>query len=59
MFNAFIAFISIMILGAVIYGKLWWDGPGVGLKFTKWYFGIFFVAALIVGGITLAGFFEF
>ncbi len=48
--NALIAFISILLLGIVIFAKIWWDGSGIGFKFTKWYFGIFFVAALIVGG---------
>lgn len=49
--NALIAFVSIMLLGIVIFVKLWWDdGTVMSFKFTKWYFGIFFVAALIVGG---------
>ncbi|MFD0715814.1 hypothetical protein [Paenibacillus sp. GCM10027626] len=51
--NALIAFVSIMLLGVVIFVKLWWDdGAIMSFKFTKWYFGIFFVAALIVGGVT-------
>ncbi|MNC43493.1 hypothetical protein D3C75_923560 [compost metagenome] len=48
--NALIAFISILLLGVVIFVKIWWDGPGISFKFTKWYFGIFLLAALIVGG---------
>lgn len=52
MFNAFIAFLSTFLLGVVIYAKIWWDGSGVGWKFTKWFFGLFFIAALIVGGVT-------
>lgn len=59
MFNAFIAFISIMLLGVVIFIKLWWDGPGTSLAFTKWFFGIFFIAALIVGACTFAGMIQF
>ncbi|QMV41494.1 hypothetical protein [Cohnella cholangitidis] len=55
MYNAGIAFLSVMLLGAIIYGKLWWDGPGVGLKFTKWFFGIFVLAGIVVAGITYAG----
>lgn len=50
--NALIAFISIIVLGCVIFFSVWWDGGSVSLKFTKWFFGIFFAAALIVGGCT-------
>lgn len=49
--NALIVFISILLLGAVIYGKIWWEGAGVSFKFTKWYFVIFSLAALIVAGV--------
>ncbi len=59
MYNAFIAFIYIIILGAVIYAKIWWDGPGLSFKFTKWYFSIFFVVGLIVGVFTYAGVIQF
>ncbi|OXM82663.1 hypothetical protein [Paenibacillus rigui] len=52
MYSAFIAFISILLLGAVIYAKIWWDGTGVGLTFTKWFFGIFGIAGLVAAGIT-------
>ena len=47
--NAFIAFICTIILGVIIYVKIWWEGPGTSFTFTKWYSGIFFIAALIVG----------
>ncbi len=50
--NALIAFISILLLGVVVFAKIWWDGSGISFKFTKWYFGIFFIVALIVGGST-------
>ncbi len=43
------AFSAILILGAIIYGKLWWDGAGMSWRFTKWYFGLFAVGALITG----------
>ncbi|BFH65362.1 hypothetical protein [Paenibacillus azoreducens] len=49
MTNAFIAFISIVLLGIVIYVKVWWDGAGMSLRFTKWFFGICLVAAAVVG----------
>lgn len=60
MYYAFIAWISIILLGAVIYWKLWWDdGAAMTLRFTKWYFGIVFVAAVIVGACTFAGLISF
>ncbi|MGG1637959.1 hypothetical protein MHH56_05045 [Paenibacillus sp. FSL K6-3182] len=59
MFDAFIAFISIILFGVVIFVKIWWDGEGTSFKFTKWYFGIFFIAALIVGGCTYVGVIKF
>jgi hypothetical protein len=59
LFNAFVAFSSVMLLGAVIYGTAWWQGPGVTWKFTKWFFGIFFIAAIVTGVLTLAGVIEF
>ena len=43
------AFTAVLLLGAVIYGKLWWDGSGMSWRFTKWYFGLFAVGALITG----------
>lgn len=49
MFNALIAFLSVLLLGILIFVKLWWDGEGMSLRFAKWYFGIFLIAALIVG----------
>lgn len=49
---AFIAWLSILLLGIVIYFTAWWQGTGMSLKFTKWYFGFFFAAAVIVGGYT-------
>ncbi|MFD0589299.1 hypothetical protein ACFQZE_15020 [Paenibacillus sp. GCM10027627] len=46
------AFLGILLLGAVIYWKIWWeDGSNIGWKFMKWYFALFFVVALITGGI--------
>lgn len=39
-----------LVLGGVIYGKVWWDGPSMSLRFTKWYFliwGLLSVAAAI------------
>ncbi|WP_281933227.1 hypothetical protein [Paenibacillus tyrfis] len=50
--NALIAFVSIMVLGGVIFYSLWWEGGNVGFTFAKWFFGIFFVAAMVVGGYT-------
>lgn len=50
--NALVAFVSIMILGGVIFYSFWWEGGNVGFKFAKWFFGIFFAAALVVGGYT-------
>ncbi|MFC5404906.1 hypothetical protein [Cohnella soli] len=47
--NAIGGFFAILILGAIIYGKIWWDGPGLNWRFTKWYFAIFLVAAIAVG----------
>ncbi|WP_212961152.1 hypothetical protein [Cohnella xylanilytica] len=56
MYNGFIGFISILILGGVIYAKLWWDGSGMSWKFTKWYSLLFVIAALAVGiGIWVTG----
>lgn len=52
MFYAFIAFLSTFLLGVVIYGSLWWQGSDMSWRVTKWYFGIFFIAALVVGVIT-------
>jgi hypothetical protein len=52
MANALIAFFGILVLGAVIYVTIWWEGPNMSIKFTKWFFSIFVVAALIVGGYT-------
>ncbi|GIO06613.1 hypothetical protein J31TS6_26410 [Brevibacillus reuszeri] len=59
MFNAFIAFITTLLFGVVIFAKIWWDGSGMSFTFTKWYFGIFFIAALVVGACTFAGFIQF
>ena len=50
MFNAFIAFICIILLGVAIFVKIWWDGAGMTFRFIKWFFGIFLIAAFIVGG---------
>ncbi|WP_247740857.1 hypothetical protein [Cohnella sp. LGH] len=58
-FNAFIAFISVMLLGAVIYGTVWWQGSNMSWKFTKWFFIVFFIAALITGVLALAGVIQF
>ncbi|GJM79316.1 hypothetical protein HMSSN139_18120 [Paenibacillus sp. HMSSN-139] len=45
-----VAFVSVMLLGIVIFVKLWWDdGANMRLKFWLWYFGLFFVGALVVG----------
>lgn len=50
MFNAFIAFSSTLLLGVIIFLKLFWDGSGImSFKFTKWFFGIVLIAALIAG----------
>jgi len=59
MYNAFIAFIAILILGAIIYGTAWWNGSVVGWKFTKWFFIVTLAAALVVGVLTLAGVIQF
>ncbi|WP_433945534.1 hypothetical protein [Paenibacillus sp. SN-8-1] len=48
--NGLIALVSILLLGIVIYAKLWWDGSTMSLRFTKWYFGLFLLGAVIVGG---------
>ncbi|WP_187386106.1 hypothetical protein [Paenibacillus tuaregi] len=48
--NGLIALVSVLLLGIVIYAKLWWDGSTMSLRFTKWYFGLFLLGALIVGG---------
>jgi len=59
MFNAFIAFICIILLGVVIFVKIWWDGTSTSFTFIKWFFGIFFIAALIVGACTYLGVIQF
>lgn len=48
--NGLIALVSILLLGIVIYAKLWWEGSGMSWQFTKWYFGLFLFGAVIVGG---------
>lgn len=48
--EALIAFICVMVLGIVSYVGAWLDGSTMTKKFTKWFFGIFFVAALITAG---------
>lgn len=48
--EALIAFIGVILLGVVIYVSAWMDGSTWTKKVTKWFFGIFFVAALITGG---------
>ena len=50
--NALIALVTMVILSIVVYIRLWWDGPGISLKFTKWYFGIALIAALIIAAVT-------
>jgi len=50
--NALIALVAMVILGIILYIRLWWDGPGISFKFTKWYFGIALIAALIVAAVT-------
>lgn len=52
---ALIAFSSVMLLGVVIYGTAWWQGPGISIRFTKWFFGIFFIAAAVSGILTYTG----
>ncbi|MNN06699.1 hypothetical protein D3C81_1195000 [compost metagenome] len=47
--TAFYASIFTVILGGIFYFKLWWDGPGVGWKFTRWFFAILLVVTLVVG----------
>ncbi len=47
--NAIIAFVSIMLLGVVIFVKIWWDGAGISMRFTRWFFALFFVAAFVGG----------
>lgn len=43
------AFLGVLVLGGVIYWKIWWDGSNIGWRFTKWYFGLFLIAALVTG----------
>lgn len=50
--NAIIAFVSVFLLGVVIYVSVWWEGSYFSLAFTKWFFIIFFVVALVSGGAT-------
>lgn len=47
--NALIAFVSILILGIVVFVKIWWEGTGTSFRFTKWYFVFFILAAAGVG----------
>ncbi|MGG1552475.1 hypothetical protein [Paenibacillus ferrarius] len=47
MSDAFTVFIGIILLGLVIFIKVWWDGTGMSMKFTKWYFAFFFSTAVI------------
>ena len=50
--NALIAFVCVFLLGVVIYVTAWWEGSYFNLAFTKWFFVIFFVVALVSGGVT-------
>jgi len=60
MYNAFIAFIAILILGGVIFWTVWWQqGANLSWRFTKWYFLVFLAAAIIVGIATYAGAIQF
>ncbi|OXS59291.1 hypothetical protein B1A99_11755 [Cohnella sp. CIP 111063] len=59
MFNAFIVFLSTMILGVIIFGTTYTATPGFGMRFIKWYFGIFFALGIIGAVLTLAGVIEF
>jgi len=52
---ALIAFSSVMLLGVVIYGTAWWQGPGISIRFTKWFFGLFLAAAAVTGMLTFVG----
>ncbi|WP_338552769.1 hypothetical protein [Paenibacillus sp. KS-LC4] len=45
--NALIVLVIIPIIAIAIFIKVWWDGNGMSWKFTKWYFGIFLVLALV------------
>ncbi|RNB92472.1 hypothetical protein EDM56_01905 [Brevibacillus fluminis] len=59
MYNAFIAFISVLLLGGIIYWTAWWEGSWVSLRFTKWFFTIFLIAAVITGICTYVGKIQF
>lgn len=48
--DGMIAFVSILLLGMVIYGSLWWQGNNLTLRITKWFAIITLVGALIGGG---------
>ncbi|GEC88668.1 hypothetical protein [Brevibacillus brevis] len=47
--NALIAFASSILIGAILFGILWWEGSWFSLRFTKWYFGILLAVSLGVG----------
>lgn len=51
--NTLIAFVTSILIGAIFFGILWWEGSWFSLRFTKWYFGILFVVSIVVGGYTL------
>jgi len=55
MFNAFIVFLSVMILGAIIFVSAYSFTPESSTKFLKWYFGIFFVLGVVGAVLTLVG----
>ncbi|WP_214627787.1 hypothetical protein [Paenibacillus agaridevorans] len=37
----------ILLAGIILYGILWWENATVGLKFTKWYFILLLVVAVV------------
>ncbi|WP_187274397.1 hypothetical protein [Paenibacillus sp. N3.4] len=51
--TAIIAFVASIIVGIGIYISVWWDTGKMTWTFTKWYFGIIFLIALICGGYAL------
>ncbi|QTH41028.1 hypothetical protein J4772_26235 [Cohnella sp. LGH] len=55
MFNAFIVFLSVMILGAIIFGTAFTATSGFSTRFIKWFFGIFFILGIVAAILTLVG----